>query len=53
MAGNMTKVEPLDWLVKYGTVMRGWRSSLPLPNLGLGVKRFCEEVAAGLEGAKL
>ena len=47
MAGNMTKLEALDWLVKYGAVTRGYPEEPAAAYLGLGVERFREEVAAG------
>jgi hypothetical protein len=47
MAGNMTKLEALDWLVKYGAVSRGYPEEPAAAYVGLGVERFRKEVAAG------
>jgi hypothetical protein len=47
MAGNMTKVQALDWLVKYGAVTRGYPEEPAAAYLRLGVERFREDVAAG------
>jgi len=45
MAGNMTKLEALHWLAKYGAVTWGYPEEAAAAYLGLGVKHFREEVA--------
>jgi len=47
MPGNMTKLEALEWLAKYGAVTRGYSQEVAAAYLGLGAERFLEEVAAG------
>jgi hypothetical protein len=47
MPGNMTKLQALEWLVKYGAVTRGYPQEVAAAYLGLGVERFLEEVAEG------
>ena len=48
MPGNMTKAQALEWLVKYGATVRGYPQEAAAAYLGLGVKRFRDDVAAGL-----
>jgi hypothetical protein len=43
----MTKLEALDWLVKYGAATRGYPEEAAASYLGLVVERFREEVSAG------
>jgi hypothetical protein len=47
MPGNLTKLEALEWLAKYGAVTRGYPQEPAAAYLGLGVQRFRDEVAAG------
>ena len=48
MPGNKTKAEALEWLAKYGAVSRGYPQEIAAAYLGLGVKRFRDDVANGL-----
>jgi hypothetical protein len=48
MPGNMTKAEALQWLQDYGSVSRGYPQEPAAAYLGLGVKRFRDDVAKGL-----
>ena len=43
----MTKLEALDWTVKYGAGTRGYPEEPAAAYPGLGVERFREEIAAG------
>jgi hypothetical protein len=47
MPGNMTKAEALRWLRRYGATTRGYPQEVAAAYLGLGVRRFRDEVAAG------
>jgi hypothetical protein len=47
MSGNMTKTKALEWLTKYGSTTRGYPQESAAAYLGLGVKRFRDDVAAG------
>jgi hypothetical protein len=44
----MTKAQALDWLTKYGATVRGYRQEVAAAYIGIGVRRFREDVAAGL-----
>ena len=44
----MTKAQALEWLAKYGTAARGYPQEVAAAYVGLGVKRFRDDVAAGL-----
>jgi len=48
MPGNKTKAQALEWLAKYGAVSRGYPQEVAAAYLGLGVKRFRDDVAKGL-----
>ena len=48
MPGTMTKAQALEWLVKYGATVRGYPQEAAAAYLGLGVKRFRDDVTAGL-----
>lgn len=48
MPGNKTKAEALEWLAKFGPVSRGYPQEVAAAYLGLGVKRFRDDVAKGL-----
>jgi hypothetical protein len=47
MPGNMTKAQALEWLTKYGAAARGYPQEPAAAYMGLGVKRFRDDVAAG------
>jgi hypothetical protein len=47
MPGNMTKAQALDWLRKYGATTRGYRQEVAAAYVGLGVRRFRQEVDGG------
>ena len=47
MPGNMTKAQALEWLKEHGTAVRGYRQEVAAAYLGIGVRRFREDVAAG------
>ena len=44
----MTKAQALEWLTKHGSIVRGYRQEVAAVYLGIGVRRFREDVAAGL-----
>ena len=46
MPGNMTKHEALEWLCKNGAAVRGYPAEAAAAYIGLGTKRFRDEVAA-------
>ena len=46
MPGNLTKAEALKWLQRHGATVRGYRMEVAAAYLGLGVRRFRDEVAA-------
>jgi hypothetical protein len=48
MPGNITKSQALEWLTKHGTAVRGYRQEVAASYLGLGVRRFRDDVTAGL-----
>jgi hypothetical protein len=48
MPGNITKAQALEWLSKNGTSVRGYRQEVAAAYLGIGVRRFRKDVAAGL-----
>src|SRR5262249_2310148 len=47
MPGNMTKAQALEWLIKYGSTVRGYPQEAAAAYLNLGVARFRADVAAG------
>jgi hypothetical protein len=47
MSGNMTKTKALEWLIKHGNTVRGYPQEAAAAYLGLGVRRFREDVDAG------
>lgn len=47
MPGNMTKAQALEWLTKHGATVRGYRQEVAAAYLGIGVRRFREDVVAG------
>jgi hypothetical protein len=47
MPGNMTKAKALEWLKEHGPTVRGYRMEVAAVYVGLGVRRFLDEVAAG------
>ena len=48
MPGNITKAQALEWLSKHGTTVRGYRQEVAAVYLGIGVRRFRDDVDAGL-----
>jgi len=47
MPGNKTKAQALQWLKEHGATVRGYPQEAAAAYVGLGVKRFRDEVAAG------
>jgi hypothetical protein len=47
VSGNMSKAQALEWLTKYGSSVRGYPQEVAAAYLGLGSKRFRDDVAAG------
>lgn len=47
MPGNLTKAQALEWLQRYGAIVRAYPQEAAAAYLGLGSKRFRDEVAAG------
>ncbi len=47
MPGTMTKAQALEWLARHGSTARCYPQEPAAAYLGLGTKRFREEVAAG------
>jgi hypothetical protein len=43
----MTKAEALEWLKQHGSTVRGYPQEIAAAYVGLGVKRFRDEVAKG------
>ena len=46
MPGNKTKAQALQWLQQHGAAVRGYLQEVAAAYVGLGVKRFRDEVAA-------
>jgi hypothetical protein len=47
MPGNKTKAQALKWLKQHGATVRGYPQEAAAAYVGLGVKRFRDEVTAG------
>jgi hypothetical protein len=47
MSGNLTKAQALEWLKQHGATVRGYPQEVAAAYIGLGAKRFRDEVSAG------